>query len=167
VIVVVAGPPCSGKSTLGEALARKWNVPHLEMDAVRRRLMPESTHTREDRRVAYRAMHFAAELLVGRGCRVILDACYGHEEDRREVQEMSARLRARLLFVECRVPPEVAVERHRARRETHPGLDLTEARVEEMVRKYRFSPGAVQVDGTAPIGEGVAKIQMVLESHLL
>jgi hypothetical protein len=162
-IVVVSGPPCSGKSWIGEALAARRNMVHLEMDAIRVRLLPESAHTRDDRRIAYRAMHLAAELLAARGQDVIVDACYGHEEDRSEIAQIAVRLGVPLLVVECHVPAHVAVARHAARRETHPGLDLTEQRVEEMVRGWVFSAGAVAVDSTRPVEEGLGRIEAALE----
>jgi predicted kinase len=164
VIVVVAGPPCSGKSTIGEALAAKRQMVHLEMDAVRVRLMPDSPHTRHDRQIAYRAMHFMAEVLAERGQDLILDACYGHEEDRAEVARIAARLGVPLLAVECHVPLQAALERHRARCEAHPGLDLTEERVEEMVGGYVFSGDAVAVDGARPVEEGLERIEAALNA---
>ncbi len=57
--------------------------------------MPDSSHTRQDRRIAYRVIAFAAELLLGREQPAILEAQYGCAEDRREVEEMAARVAAR------------------------------------------------------------------------
>ena len=104
-LVILSGPACSGKTTLGERLAPLIGAPHLQMDATRARLMPDSSHTRQDRRIAYRAMAFAAELLLGLGQPVILDAQYGRAEDRREVEEMAVRVAAPFYLVECSSPP--------------------------------------------------------------
>ena len=73
-IVVLSGPPCSGESMLGEILSRTRAMTHLEMDAIRPRLRPEAAHTREDRAIAYRAMHLTAEVLAARGESVIANA---------------------------------------------------------------------------------------------
>ena len=63
-LIVFAGPPCAGKSTLAAEVARRRDLPVLSMDATRRRILPAAAHTRADRQVAYRAMHLAAELLL-------------------------------------------------------------------------------------------------------
>jgi len=92
VLIVFAGPACSGKSTLAAEVARRHGWPHLSMDATRQRLMPGAGHTRAHREVAYRAMLFAAELLLAAGASVILDAPYGHAEDRAELAGKLLRL---------------------------------------------------------------------------
>jgi predicted kinase len=136
-LIVFSGPPCSGKSTLAAQLCVELAIPHLAMDQTRARLMPDSPHTREDRAVAYRAMHFAAELLVGRGQSVILDAPYGRSEDRRDLEQVVAREGAPWFLIECRVSPQVAVDRFRER-ERGPRVDLTEERVDELVCAFRY-----------------------------
>ena len=111
--------------------------------------MPDAAHTREDRRVAYRAMHFAAELLLASGTWVILDAPYGHAEDRAEVAAICASTGAPLLLIECRVSPETAVERLRRRGPDTIRLDLTPARAEEMVRGFRYTGAGLLLDTEA------------------
>src|SRR3954447_6608285 len=84
-LIVFSGPPCSGKSTLAAEVARRLSLPHLSMDATRRRILPDAPHTRADRQAAYRAMHWAAELLLDAGASAVLDAPYGHAEDRADL----------------------------------------------------------------------------------
>lgn len=144
-LIVFAGPPCSGKSTLAEVIAARQGLPHLEMDRTRVRILPGAPHTREDRAAAYRAMHFAAELLVSHGVSVILDAPYGHPEDRLEVEEIARRTGRPLFLIECRIEPETAVARFRER-PRGPRLDLTEERVEQLVREYPYSGAGLRLD---------------------
>lgn len=144
-LIVFSGPACSGKSTLAAQLSLELGIPHLAMDQTRARLMPDSPHTREDRAVAYRAMHFAAELLVGGGQSVILDAPYGHRQDRQELEAIVSRAGARLFLIECQVSPEVALERFR-QRERGPRMDLTEERVTELVRAFRYGGQGLLLD---------------------
>jgi predicted kinase len=147
VIAVFSGPPCSGKSLIGAMAAQACGVTHLEMDAIRVRLMPGAAHTRADREVAYRAMHLAAELLVRRGDSVIVNAGYSHACDRRAIEEVALRTRAPLLLVEFTVTPATAVARSRARRATHPGADLTDERVVDLVVHFPYFRGGLVVDG--------------------
>ncbi len=145
-LIVFAGPPCSGKSTLAARLARRLGIPHLSMDATRERILPGAAHTRDDRRAAYRAMHLAAELLLDAGAGAILDAPYGHPEDREELARIA---RGRMRMVECRISPEEAVRRFRARGPDAVRLDLTEEIVERMAREYRYSGEGITLDTEA------------------
>src|SRR4051812_24808921 len=99
------------------------------MDATRQRLLPGAAHTRADRQVAYRAMAWAAELLDA----VVLDAPYGHIEDRVAIAHLAP------VWVECRVSPETAVARLRARGFDAERPDLTEEIVRESARTYVYS----------------------------
>jgi predicted kinase len=148
-LVVFAGPACSWKTTLAAPLASRLGIPHLQMDETRVRLMPDSPHTRADRAIAYRAMHFAAEVLLGQKVSVILDAPYGHPEDRREIHEIARRTGAYLLLVECRVSPAEAVRRFRNRGPDSMRPDLTEQRVEELARQYAYTGEGLLVDTDA------------------
>jgi len=116
------------------------------MDTTRVRLMPDSRHTRADRAIAYRAMLFAAELLLRQGADVILDAPYGRPEDRQEVRDVATRTQARLHLVECRVSPEVAVSRFRNRGPDGVRLDLTEQRVAQMARDFAYTEEGLVLD---------------------
>ena len=63
-LIVVCGPPCSGKSTIARALSARTGAIHLELDSILVRLLPGSAHSEKDRDVAYRAMHTIAECLL-------------------------------------------------------------------------------------------------------
>jgi predicted kinase len=152
-LIIFAGPPCSGKSTLAAELARLTGMPHLSMDATRERIMPDAAHTREDRRVAYRAMHLAAELLLRAGAGVILDAPYGHPEDREELAHINRTCLAgspgAMMLVECRVSPETAVRRFRERGSDPVRKDLTEELVRRMVLEHSYTNAGLTVDTEA------------------
>ncbi len=166
-LILFAGPPCAGKSTLAAAVAARRSIPHLQMDATRVRILPDAAHTRADRRVAYRAMHFAAELLLRSGVWVILDAPYGHAEDRAEVRAVCGATGAPLLLIECRVSPETAVKRLRERGPDTIRLDLTPERTEEMVCGYRYTGAGLLVDTEAlKPGECLARIEEYLNAGL-
>ena len=112
-------------------------------------------------------MHFAAELLLRNGVWVILDAPYGHAEDRAEVAAVCAATRAPLLLIECCVSPATAVKRLRERGPDTIRLDLTPERTEEMVRGYRYTGAGLLVDTEALNPEEcLARIEEYLDSGL-
>jgi predicted kinase len=139
-VIVIAGPPCSGKSTIASHVAARLNLPHLSMDATRQRLLPGASHTRADREVAYRAMKMCAELLHKARASVILDAPYGHKEDRDAIAAVDP------LWIECRVSPETAVRRLEARGFVPERPDLTPAIVRESAANWQYSEHALVLD---------------------
>lgn len=146
-LIVFAGPPCSGKSTLAVEMARRYGLPHLSMDATRERILPGAAHTRRDRRAAYRAMHFAAELLLRAGAGAVLDAPYGHAEDRADLA--AAATPGVLRYIECRVSPEEAARRFGLRGPDPAKPDLTEDRVRRLARQYRYTGAGLTIDTEA------------------
>ena len=160
-LIVFAGPACSGKSTLAAEVARRRGWPHLSMDATRQRLMPTASHTRADREVAYRAMLFAAELLLAAGAGAVLDAPYGHPEDRAGLARVAP---GKWKLIECRVSPEAAVERLRARGIPDPSRpDLTEERVVRLNREYRYTGNGLLLDtDKLSVEECMARIESYL-----
>ena len=135
-VIAFTGPPCAGKSTIAAQVARRLSVPHLSMDATRRRLLPGAAHSRDDRAVAYRAMEWAAEMLKD----AVLDAPYGHDEDRAALARLGA------VIVECRVSPETAARRFRERGPDPEQPDLTEEEVRRRAREWRYAGGALVLD---------------------
>ncbi len=155
-LIVFAGPPCSGKTTLAVEIARRRSFPHLSMDATRRILLPDAEHTRADRIVAYRGMHFAAGLLLAAGQGVVLDGPYQQPEDR----EGLARLGVRKL-IECRVSPDLAAARLIARGWPDPHRpDLTPDLVRRLAAAYPYQATGLILD-TAELGtpECLARIE--------
>jgi predicted kinase len=124
------------------------------MDATRERILPGAAHTRADREVAYRVMHFAAELLRNAGAGAILDAPYGHAEDRAELARLDP------FLVECRVSAATAVRRFRARGPDGIRLDLTEDLVRALAETYPYSGLGLTLDTeTLTVEQSVALVE--------
>jgi predicted kinase len=140
VTIVFAGPPCAGKSTIAAAVAARLGLPHLAMDEVRQRILPDAAHTRADRQAAYRAMEFAAELLANTGAGAVLDAPYGHAEDRERAMLLKP------VWIECVVSVETAVRRFQHRGPDPVRLDLTDEVVRRMVSEYQYTRAGLLLD---------------------
>jgi predicted kinase len=144
--VVVAGPPCSGKSTVARRLSDVLPAPHLEMDRFRERLLPHGDQRVEDRDLAYHAMHYAAELLAPWSETIVLDATYTAAVCRRGLVEVVQQCGGAMLVIECVVSVAAAVERYH-QRGLHPALDLTAERVAALARDYPYFAGAERIAG--------------------
>lgn len=161
-LIVLSGPPACGKSKLARALAARHGFAHLEMDAFRLHLLPGSQSTRENRLVALRAMHAAAQDLLREKKSAILDASYRLPEDRQEAQAAARAAQAAFALIEFTLPVNLALARCRARRSRHPGDDLTDQRVMELVTQFPFTGEGLTVDGTLPVKQRVTAVERYL-----
>ena len=162
-LLIIAGPPCSGKSTLGSLIECEHGIGRLQVDRVISTLIPESARVRSDRDIAYRGMHMMARELLGRGHTISLDATYGTQVHRQAIEALVTDLAVPLFLIECHVSPDTAAARFNARR-GHPALDLTEARVRDLAGRYRFSNlGLAIAEATAP-AVALARVESYLRA---
>ena len=89
-LIVLTGPPCSGKSTLAGQLAAILGASVLDIDQIREIVIPNSRQSQEDRDIAYRCMHLVAEKLLGVGANtVILTATYSRRNPRQWLRSLA------------------------------------------------------------------------------
>jgi len=152
-VLVLAGPPCAGKSAIGRVLARspvsetdrRWT--HLEIDSLFTLLLPESDRNREDRMLAYDAAHLLARMLVDRGQTPILECTYSRLQQRTSLLHAIADIpEVPLWVVEVAVAPDGAVRRFRRR---HHATDLDERLVQERARTFPYSHQALRLESAA------------------
>ncbi|MEU8185384.1 AAA family ATPase [Micromonospora sp. NPDC049044] len=148
-IVVLSGPPCSGKTTARQVLAKERAYSgrvHLEVDSLFDLLFPESDRNRDDRMHAYAGAHLLARMLVDRGETVLLECTYARRDQRASLVEALAGSAAPLWVVEFLVTPDDAASRFRER---HQATDLDEALVRERAEAFRYFDGALRVESSA------------------
>lgn len=93
-LVVLAGPPLTGKSTLGKMLAKKSNFTLLDIDEVRQKLFPGDKRLSEDEernimRACYQKNHELAKEFLLQGDPVILVATYSRDYSRAVLKELT------------------------------------------------------------------------------
>lgn len=165
-LVVFSGPPCSGKSTLGELLSARLGFEYRQMDKIRKCLFPESQHEPEHRKIAYAAMHMIANEFLTRGKSLIVDATYSPIEQRKAIESIAQAQGAQLYLIECTVPVNVAVKRFDNDRnhDAHPAVDLTSDKVAALVQGFQYSGKGFTLDTTTAPEECLRQIDEYL-SH--
>jgi predicted kinase len=153
-LLVIAGPPCSGKSTLAEAIEKRLRYRWLSIDRILGKLIPNSDHGETDRDIAYRAVHLLANELLRVGCNILVDATYGRAPHREAVAMLATTSGVSVYLIECRVSPEIAAARFR-KRTYHPAVDLDESRVCHLASQYRYSGQGLIIDAEMPLSDAL------------
>ena len=123
VVVAVGGFIASGKSTVADALAERLAAPVVDADRTRKGLIGvehrakvhvgafEGPYDPKVTEVVYDEMVRRASVVLDSGRPVVLDASFRTSGYRHRARELARRHGVPFLFVECRVPPEVAMAR--------------------------------------------------------
>lgn len=150
-LLVVCGPPCSGKSFLHDALkSSRTDIQYYEMDDIRLRILKGPLNDKPRRSAAYRVMHHLATVDLLNGRSVAVGATYLPAEQRAELASIAQRSRVDLFVVQCICSPEEAVKRFQRRSSTHAGSDLTAVRVKELTEQYERFDGALLINTDSP-----------------
>jgi len=126
--ILVAGLPGSGKTTLANGLARHAGLERISSDEVRKSLaglgpggsaraeFGQGLYTDDWNKRTYEACLQAAEQVAFQGGRVVIDASFNRERDRRQFIDAAARLAIPILFLHCEAAEETARRRLASRR---------------------------------------------------
>jgi uncharacterized protein len=147
-LFAVGGVIASGKSSLADALAERWQLPVIATDETRKRLVGvssttplahgawQSAYSPAKNAEVYAEVLRQAGVVLGSGRSVIVDASFRSRADREAARQLARSLGASFYFIECRVSDEVA----RARlTERSRGPSVSDGRLEifdEFVAQY-------------------------------
>lgn len=140
-MIVLTGPPCSGKTSVGRLLPGTL----VEVDAVFDRLLPGSDRNRADRLRGYAAAHVLARLQLEQGRSPVLECTYARRDQRASLVE--ALPDVPLHVVELHVTADEAVARFRSRTQQ---TDLDEGSLRERVEAFPYSDGALGLTSGPP-----------------
>ncbi|WGX95087.1 phosphoenolpyruvate synthase [Nocardioides sp. L-11A] len=122
-LVLLGGPPASGKSTLAGSVADRLGMAVLSTDRIRKEIagLDPATHapasfgsgiyTAEHTRATYDAMLDRAERLLARGESVVLDGTWARAAQRAGAAELAARSAADLVELRCEIDEATARRR--------------------------------------------------------
>jgi uncharacterized protein len=126
-LVVVGGSPGTGKSTLAAGLAGVLDAAVLRSDEIRKELAGLPTdhpapapfgagiYDRSTTAATYREMFRRAEIALGRGENVVLDASWSDAGRRRAALDLGRQTRSDTVELRCTTPPGLAAARIRRR----------------------------------------------------
>jgi len=162
-VLVVAGPACSGKSTLAKAMAGELSAAVFSQDEVLTEIIPDSDRNLKDRLLSYDEMFKRAQQSYESGNTVILEGTFSRREHRRGL--IRAFPDARVTILELQVPLKEALERF-SKRKDHPATDLTAKIVEERNGDYPYSPAVSLIDGSSPIDQQLTRALSIVKSGI-
>ena len=126
-ILLVTGPPASGKTFVARLLAERLGLALIEKDAIKETLydtMGTGEGAWEQRlgRATYALIHWAVEVHLKAGRPVIVEANFAPGDARPAFQTLAERHPLRALEFHCTASEEVLLERYAARAGSrHPG----------------------------------------------
>jgi aminoglycoside phosphotransferase family enzyme/predicted kinase len=168
-LVLVGGPPGTGKSTLSRHLADRLGWTLLRSDVIRKELagraagepasgaLDEAFYSASFTAQTYETMLHAASVALRRGESVVLDASWADACQREHALCVAAKTSSELLALRCDAPEAIAAARIDERRRTANDASDADARTAAAMRA-RFSPwpGAQVIDTTRSVEACVA-----------
>lgn len=123
-LVLVAGLPGTGKSTLSRALAANADFEVVRSDVVRKEIFAADTgpdgsanlYTSDRTQHVYNECLSRARRELLNGGRVIVDATFQREHDRQSFLQLAIECGSRVAWIECVASPEIARHRIESRR---------------------------------------------------
>lgn len=168
-VLVLAGPPCAGKSTVGRLVAKQLPdqaVSFVQVDTLFDLLFPESDRGRDDRLLAYDAAHSLVRTLLQHHRSCLLECTYARRDQRASLSRALAGFAAPPLhLVELRVSADDALARFGSRRDA---TDLDEVTLRERVENYPYWTGAQQLPSGSGTPEALAQrtVSLLAQSAL-
>jgi aminoglycoside phosphotransferase family enzyme/predicted kinase len=179
-VVAVGGIIGSGKSTMAERIAEGMSAPIVDADRTRKAMLGVEPRQRleelawkgaYDRRVTervYDEVFRRADVVLGSGRPVVLDASFRAASMRNAARELAVRHGLPFRFIECRAPAEVCRARL-ADREKRGGVSdgrvaIFEAFVKEFEPVGELPPGDhIVLDTTLPVETSLEALRSQLE----
>lgn len=166
VLILLVGPPGSGKTTFAQALAARLPVEHIESDAVRLSLTPNPGYSMFESAAVFAQVDAAARQALTCGRHALIDATNLTNRDRRRFHRIAEQLEIRLVVVRLTAPERVIRQRLS---EPRAGLSQAGVAVFEGMRG-RLQPLAVAsvvVDSRFPFGPAIDLVLRVIDDREL
>lgn len=124
-LILVGGPPATGKTTIGRNVAKEFDLPFIGKDDIKERLFDDLGY--RDRewslkvgKASWHVLYGVIEELVSHGQSLVAEANFGPEHDEEPIKA----LKTDIVQVHCTATPEVLLKRFEERVRSgkrHPG----------------------------------------------
>jgi aminoglycoside phosphotransferase family enzyme/predicted kinase len=138
-LIVVAGLPGTGKTSVAKQLAAEIGAVLLSTDAIRRRVVREPGHTVKKRRQVYEELFDLAQGLLQKEKDVILDGTFFRAEWRRRASQLARRQDLRFFLLEIVCPEHIVRRRIERRFKRKDDFSEADFRVHKIMQS-RFEP---------------------------
>ena len=159
-MVLLAGLPGAGKSTLARAIRARTPISVLESDAARKLLVARPRYSPSEHGLVFAALHSAARYILLSGGSVVADATNLVEGDRRGFYRVARQAAAPVLTVWVEAPEDVIRQRFsESRRDPYRLSDATIEVFEQMKGNMQLPSGRFMlVDTSIDTQSAVAQI---------
>lgn len=162
-LIIIAGPPLAGKSSLSTTLGKMIKAQVLIQDDVLTEIIPNSDRNLQDRISSYMEMHSRAQRFLDLGENVILEGTYSRSAYRSGLITLSGF--NKIVIIEIRIEPDEALKRFQ-KRTGHPGTNNTIEIIELAAKNYAYSDEAIQLDSLDPTENHATKIMQLIKSDI-
>lgn len=146
VLIIVAGPPCTGKTTLAEKIAANYNLLLLYKDGIKETLMDSlGVENREESRkigiATYKVLYRLFESVMRTGNSLVIESNFYAEYDSVRLNALIRKYEYTAVQIQCRTDSKVLFKRYMERansKDRHPGhFDLQYQHVEPALMEGR------------------------------
>ncbi len=122
-VILLAGLPGTGKSTLARKLARRYRLEHISTDSVRKRIFRDvrrdhfgrGSYSNRQRMVVYDTIYYVVYTLLKHRVGCVLDGTFYQDRMRAKVGRICARFDAKFILVMVTCPDEIIKKRFEER----------------------------------------------------
>jgi predicted kinase len=155
-VIIISGPPCTGKTTLGQHIAAKFHLPFIHKDGIKERLF--DTLGWSDREwskklgfATYAMLEYFMEVQLQAGISFIVESNFAPDFGTQTFLKLKAQYEFEPFQIQCRTEGTVLLQRFKERAESgqrHPGHVDTSTYEEFRAGLLRGKLDALEIGGT-------------------